>query len=93
MPLLPNSEWQKAVSFPDWKGEPDNSLAMNSMISFLGYHGQGTLWLDVAPAVEGFKLYINTDAYDTAALGPGAHRVDFSASAAIIMLYYKIVIL
>ncbi len=82
MPLLPNSEWQKAVSFPDWKGEPDNSLAMNSMISFLGYHGQGTLWLDVAPAVEGFKLYINTDAYDTAALGPGAHRVDYSASAA-----------
>ena len=81
MSRLPDSEWQKAVSFPDWKGEPDNSLAMNSMIGFLGYHGQGTLWLDVAPEVKSFELYINTDAYDTASWGPGAHRVDYSASA------------
>lgn len=81
MSKLPNASWQKVASFPDWKGEPDNSLAMNSMIGFLGYHGQGMLWLDVAPEVEGFNLFINTDAYDTAALGPGAHCVDFSASA------------
>ena len=81
MSMLPNATWQKTASFPDWKGEPDNSLAMNSMLGFLGYHGQGALWLDVAPEVEGFELYINTDAYDTTLLGPGAHCVDFSASA------------
>ena len=46
MPAIPNAAWQKTASFPDWKGEPDNSLAMNSMISFFGYHGQGALWLD-----------------------------------------------
>ena len=81
MSTLPNVSWQKVASFPDWKGEPDNSLAMNSMIGFLGYHGQGTLWLDVAPGVEGFDLYINTDAYDTASLGSGVHCLDYSASA------------
>ena len=81
MSTLPNGSWQKVVSFPDWKGEIDNSLAMNSMIGFLGCHGQGTLRLDVAPGVECFDLYINTDAYDTASLGPGAHCIDFAPSA------------
>ena len=82
MTILPQAEWQKTALFPDWKGEPDNSLAMNSMISFLGYHGQGTLWLDVAPPVESFELFINSVAYDTAAFGPGVHRLDYAAAAA-----------
>ena len=30
---VPEHSWQYAVSFPDWKGKPDNSLAMNSMVS------------------------------------------------------------
>ncbi len=81
MSRLPDAAWQKTASFPDWKGEADNSLAMNSMMSFLGYHGQGTLWLDAAPEVTSFDLFINTDAYDTAGLGAGIHQLDFSASA------------
>ncbi|MBR3107916.1 MAG: penicillin binding protein PBP4B [Clostridia bacterium] len=81
MSRLPDAAWQKTASFPDWKGETDNSLAMNSMISFLGWRGQGTLWLDVAENVESFELYVNTDAYDTAGLSSGAHRLDFAASA------------
>ena len=28
------SEWQMKVSFPDWKGYPDDTLAMNCMCSF-----------------------------------------------------------
>ena len=81
MERLPSAQWQKTASFPDWKGEADNSLAMNSMISFLGYHGQGTMWLDVAKDVESFQLYVNTAAFDTAAFRPGVHRLDFSAAA------------
>ena len=81
MSTLPTAAWQKIASFPDWKGEADNSLAMNSMISFRGYHGQGTLWLDVAPQVESFRLFINTDAYDTADFRAGIHSLDYSASA------------
>ncbi|MBR3018525.1 MAG: serine hydrolase [Clostridia bacterium] len=81
MARLPDGTWQKIASFPDWKGEVDNSLAMNSMIGFLGYRGQGTIWLDIAPEVKGFQLYINSDAYETNALGAGVHRLDYSASA------------
>ena len=81
MTRLPNGAWQKIASFPDWKGETDNSLAMNSMISFLGYRGQGTVWLDVAPGVESYQLYINSDAYDTIPLCAGIHALDYSASA------------
>lgn len=81
MTRLPKGTWQKIAAFPDWKGEPDHSLAMNSMISFLGYQSQGEIWLDVAPEVESFRLYINADVFDTAALGAGIHRLDCSASA------------
>ena len=42
-------ERQKTASFPDWKNYTDDTLAMNSMISFQGYHGQGQLMLDVYP--------------------------------------------
>ena len=81
MTRLPAGTWQKIASFPDWKGEADNSLAMNSMISFLGYHGQGMIWLDVAQETKSFQLYINSDTYDTAAFGAGIHPLDFSSSA------------
>ena len=55
---LPQQDWQKSVVFPDWKGYTDDTLAMNSMLSFRFSHGQGVIWLQVDEAVEAFTLYI-----------------------------------
>ena len=30
------NDWQAVVTFPDWKGYTDNTLAMNSLYSFFG---------------------------------------------------------
>ena len=56
---VPQHSWQYAVSFPDWKGKPDNSLAMNSMVSFEGRHGQGNLYIAPSEGVTSFSVYIN----------------------------------
>lgn len=34
---------KEEVTYPYWKGYVDDTLAMNHMYSFLGYHGQGSL--------------------------------------------------
>lgn len=47
------------VTFPDWKGYTDNTLAMNSMYSFMGYHGQGEIYFTIADEVESLKMYVN----------------------------------
>ena len=49
---VPRADWQKTAAFPDWKGYTDDTLAMNSMISFQAYHGQGTICLSVPGDVE-----------------------------------------
>ena len=56
---LLKEEWQGQAVFPDWKGYTDDTLAMNSMYSFLGYHGQGMLYIKADRAVESFRLYVN----------------------------------
>ena len=73
--------WQKRALFPDWKGYVDDTLAINSGLSFLFWHGQGRLYLNVPDAVEGFSLYINDIKADTAGIGRGAWAVDFSRVA------------
>ena len=78
---LPEAHWQYTVQFPDWKGYLDDTLAMNSMFSFRFYHGQGTIYLDVAEGVTGFNLYVNTVKCDTAGVGAGLWSVDISAAA------------
>ena len=75
---LPENGWQKQAAFPDWKGYTDDTLAMNSMLSFRGWHGQGTLWLEVQDGVEAFTLYLNDRKLDTEGIGPGAWRIDIS---------------
>ena len=77
---LPERGWQKRAFFPDWKGYTDDTLAMNSMLSFRGYRGQGTLWISVSDAVESFTLYVNGHKFDTAGIGSGAWRVDVSGA-------------
>ena len=81
MDVLPEQGWQKTALFPDWKGYTDDTLAMNSMISFRFCHGQGTVWLNVADAVESFTMYLNSVKYDTSALGGGVWAVDISGAA------------
>lgn len=76
---IPASQWQKTAAFPDWKGYTDDTLAMNSMLSFQARHGQGRLWLSVSEEVESFRLYINGFPCDTSGIGAGAWAVDFSA--------------
>ena len=75
---LPEWGWQKQAVFPDWKGYTDDTLAMNSMLSFQGWHGQGALWIRVSDEVEAFALYVNGKKLDTAAMKGGVWRVDIS---------------
>ena len=51
---IPAYQWQKTAVFPDWKGYVDDTLAMNSMVSFITWHGQGTIYLRVGEGVERF---------------------------------------
>ena len=78
---LPEADWQYTVQFPDWKGYVDDTLAMNSMFSFRFYHGQGTIYLEVAPGVTGFNLYVNGVKYDTAGVGEGLWTADIAGAA------------
>ena len=75
---IPEWGWQKQATFPDWKGCTDDTLAMNSMLSFQCWHGQGMLWLNVSDAVEAFTLYVNGHRLDTNGMKGGAWRVDLS---------------
>ena len=75
---LPGYGWQKHAAFPDWKGYTDDTLAMNSMLSFQGRRGQGSLWIGISDEVEAFTLYVNDHRVDTSALSAGAWRLDVS---------------
>ncbi len=56
---LSEKGWQAHVTFPDWKGYTDDTLAMNSMYSFKGYHGQGTVFVKVSKKTQSFRMYVN----------------------------------
>ena len=75
---FPQIAWQKTAAFPDWKGYTDDTLAMNGMVSFRFFHGQGTIWLDVPDTVERYTLYVNGAKYDTEGLTGGVWRMDIS---------------
>lgn len=78
---LPEQEWQKTAAFPDWKGYTDDTLAMNSLLSFQARHGQGTVWIRVSEETERFVLYVNGRLFDTSAVGPGIWAADLSGVA------------
>ena len=78
---LPQYGWQKRAVFPDWKGYTDDTLAMNSMLSFLGCPDQGEIWIDVAPEVESFSLFVNGVRADTGDVGPGTWVADIAGAA------------
>ena len=68
------------VVFPHWKGYVDDTLAMNRMFSFDGYHGQGYLKILPSEQVESFSLYVNDKKVDLGEITPGkVMKVDISA--------------
>ena len=75
---LPEWGWQKTAVFPDWKGYTDDTLALNSTISFRSYRGQGTIWLQIADGVERFSLYVNGVKCDTSGVTGGVWSADIS---------------
>lgn len=79
---LQNAGWQMQAVFPDWKGYTDDTLAMNSMCSFFGYHGQGTVYIRVSDEVESFRMYVNGHAVNTESVTGGSlAAVDISSLA------------
>ncbi|MBR2764500.1 MAG: penicillin binding protein PBP4B, partial [Blautia sp.] len=76
------AQWQAQITFPDWKGYTDDTLAMNSMYTFYGCHGQGAIYVQPATDVTGFKMYVNGTPVDTSQMtGGGTYPVDISALA------------
>ncbi len=75
---LPTGSWQAEVSFPDWKGYVDDTLAMNSMYSFNGYEDQGKLYLTIPVSIKSFDLFINNHSIDTSSIKNGIYEIDFS---------------
>ena len=76
---LPQQGWQAQVTFPDWAGYVDDTLAMNSLYSFDGYADQGELYVTLAAGVTGLRLFVNNAEVDTSAMkGGSTYKVDIS---------------
>ncbi|MCR4907227.1 MAG: penicillin binding protein PBP4B [Lachnospiraceae bacterium] len=79
---LPEWEWQAKTVFPDRRGKIDDTLAMNSLLSFEGYHGQGKLFFSPSETVSSFKMYVNNREVDTSSLtAETIYELDFSDAA------------
>ncbi len=77
-----NTEGLIHVAFPDWKGYTDDTLAMNGMYSFTGYHGQGRLYVKTSGELESFTMFVNETEVDTKGTAAGGfYTVDFSSCA------------
>ncbi|MCR5487409.1 MAG: penicillin binding protein PBP4B [Lachnospiraceae bacterium] len=78
--VIPDSEWQLDVSFPDWKGNISSTYAINNCVGFTAYRGQGKLYLECDPDVEGFDLFVNGKKIDTSSAGAGgSYSADISS--------------
>ncbi len=76
---VPVRSWQAEVTFPDWKGYTDDTLAMDCMYSFFGYHGQGYVVIEAQPGVESFRMYVNGHLIDTSScIGGQPQTVDIA---------------
>lgn len=77
---LPSQDWQAQVSFPDWAGYVDDTLAMNSLYSFTCFQDQGKLYVTPDKDVTGFRLFVNNAEVDTSAMkGGSTWQVDISS--------------
>ncbi len=76
---MPSFEWQRDALFPSWRGFTDDTLALNGMISFDYYSGQGKMFIETDESVESFDMYINSVCVDTSGIvGGKAYEIDFS---------------
>lgn len=76
---LPEQDWQVSAVFPDWKGNVDDTLAMNSICSFDYFSGQGYAYVTLNEQVKGFRLFVNNSEIDTTSMKPGeTYRMDIS---------------
>lgn len=73
---LPDAQWQRTASFPDQAGYVDDTLIMNSRTSFDGFKDQGTIYVEVSPEVESFRLFINNKEINTSSMTSGTYAVD-----------------
>lgn len=78
---LPEASWQVSASFPDRRGNIDDTLAMNSILSFDGYADQGELYLCIDEGVDAFDLYINSFKCDGVFEKGKIYRIDYSKAA------------
>ena len=63
------TNFQLSVSFPDWNsGKVDDTLAMNSMVGFTMFHGQGCIYVTPHEPVKSFRLFVNNKEIDTSGL-------------------------
>ena len=77
---LPQQGWQAQVTFPDWAGYVDDTLAMNSLYSFDGYADQGELYVTLAAGVTSLRLFVNNAEVNTSAMkGGNTYKVDISS--------------
>ncbi len=76
---LPEATWQNELTFPNWAGYIDDTLALNGMYTFTTYHGQGKLYITPAEGVTGFSLFVNNQPIDTSTMAAGqTWEVDIS---------------
>lgn len=74
-----DASWQACVSFPDWCGFVQKSLAVNSVYGYIGCRNQGELYLCVHPDVLSFDLFINNVRFPSEAMHSGTWRIDTSS--------------
>ena len=63
-----DEQWQVAATFPDWLGRTDDTLAMNNMISFQFWHGQGSITVSPSRNTQTFRLFLNGEQLDTSGM-------------------------
>ncbi len=77
---LPAQDWQAEVSFPDWAGYVDDTLAMNSLYSFTCFADQGELYVTPEEGVRSFRLFVNNVEVDTGSMRAGStSKIDISS--------------
>lgn len=75
---LPTAQWQKIAVFPDWLGRVDDTLALNSMVSFHYWHAQGSIYVKIPENVT-FDMFINNHFLNTSSLNQsGNYEINIS---------------
>ena len=77
---VPDNEWQLDVTFPDWRGDISSTYPINNCTGFLGYSGQGRIYLECDEDVSDFELFVNGRKIDVSPAAPGrSYSADVSS--------------